>query len=243
MRCLAVALALALRGACGLKPVRRRAVVGPLVAAVALPVARCDAVDVAQLVPAAAPTLDPADVYYPSALEGAWRCTVKRTLVEGDVSAAEAAWRGLGGSGDFKALTEGFDTRFVRVYDGVILDRSYELESRLGRGAVSAWSKAPDAAITFKGGMIKVVQRTSERVKRVKEGDSQSAAGAGFDEVFLLTDSNGFERQARVRRKLKPNGNDSIDGLEILTTFRVLDGVAGDLPTSTTKTRIRYDRL
>lgn len=37
--------------------------------------------------------------------------------------------------------------------------------------------------------------------------------------------------------------NGGIDGLEIVKTYRVFEGVVGDLPTSTCKTRMRLERM
>ena len=45
-----------------------------------------------------------------------------------------------------------------------------------------------------------------------------------------------------MKQRYRPAADGGYDGLEIFRTFRLLDGVAGDLPTSTTKTRIRLYR-
>ena len=49
--------------------------------------------------------------------------------------------------------------------------------------------------------------------------------------------------QRRFRRALTPEGERLVEGLEILKTYRVLDGIAGvEYPTSTTKSLIRMTR-
>ncbi|KAJ1423704.1 hypothetical protein B484DRAFT_398576, partial [Ochromonadaceae sp. CCMP2298] len=56
--------------------------------------------------------LERGDVEFPVQLRGDWDTVRKITLVEGDAGAAAAVWRGLGGTGDFRALTENYVTRF-----------------------------------------------------------------------------------------------------------------------------------
>ena len=79
-----------------------------------------------------------------------------------------------------------------------------------------------------------------------------SEAGFGSDELVRIKSSAGgafkslsVYRAARIRRRWRrgfdeTTGKQIGDGLEIVTTYRVLDGVAGtEMPTSTTKSRIR----
>lgn len=177
----------------------------------------------------AAPAEDP---LYPASLLGRWRCARTIASVEGDVGQARTAWRALGG-GDAAAFAERrpeapFESRFVAApgrtypfegatYEGVVLDRAAERASRGGAG--------PEPA---------AVARTFDL----------QPEGFGFDETDRWTD--GVERALRVRRKYRrafdKAGNREIEGLEIVQTFRVLDGVAGDLPTSTTKSTLRLAR-
>ena len=234
MRLACLWFSLAAHGAVGLI-VRRRAlplIAATTIAATTLAVPNCGALSLTQS------SLDEVDVFFPAALVGKWQVTLKRTLVEGDAAAAEAAWRGLGGSGSFRALTESYETRFVTGGGtspklAAIVDREFELDSRLGVGSVESWARDAPGVISFaRGGGMRVVQRNAE----------QAESGFGFTEYIVLTDGTGFERVARVQRRLR-TATGGIDGLEIVKTYRLLDGVASDLPTSTTKTRIRYDRL
>ena len=103
------------------------------------------------------------DVLYPASLVGEWRCERVLTAVEGDQTAAEGAWRALGGgTTPFVAgRAETYETRFVapaaaatyefegRDVAGVVLDRAFELEKRRGAGAVS-WDppRAEDSSAT-----------------------------------------------------------------------------------------------
>jgi len=188
------------------------------------------------------------DVSFPISMEGDWDIITKITLVEGDANAAEAAWRGLGGTGDFKSLTERFKTRLIKeVGDGrnTVVDRAYEMQSRIGTTGRVQESSSPDQIkyIRVENGdakkdfSLRVWQRSIEQLDN----------GVGFKELVAINE-NGFERVAQVKRRYKPesaSGGGRInawDGLEIVKTFRLLDGVIGDLPTSTIKSRIRMER-
>jgi len=197
-----------------------------------------------------------------------WRVQRVVTSVEGDLGQAAVAWKSLGG-GDERAftskLTEAYDTRFVVApdtmqgaeysYEGktlrsAILDRSFDLSHRIGIGgdAVS-WDPASSPnALTYQRGNgdkveLAVVQRRIE---------PPAESGFGSDELYRIRSSAGgafsglnVYRAARVRRRWRrgfdeATGRRIVDGLEITTTYRVLDGIAGvEMPTSTTKSRIR----
>ena len=50
--------------------------------------------------------------------------------------------------------------------------------------------------------------------------------------------------QRRYRRSLTSDGARLVEGLEIMRTYRVLDGIAGvEFPTSTTKSLLRLTRV
>jgi hypothetical protein len=192
--------------------------------------------------------LQATDVLFPSALKGDWHATRKITLVEGDAGMAEAAWRGLGGQGDFKALTERFPTRFVGQPGsgpmmGVVMDRGFETAARIGAagGRVLQWEHERPNVLRYSGvaGAGEVVVRVWQRSIEQLDG------GFGFKELYTIDEGSGpgkFERVASIKRRYRLSSG-GIDGLEIMKTFRLLDGVVGDLPTSTMKTRIRLDRL
>ena len=59
----------------------------------------------------------------------------------------------------------------------------------------------------------------------------------------LLPQQKAARVQRRYRRSFDSSGNRVVEGLEIVKTFRVLDGVAGlEMPTSTTKSQLRLIR-
>ena len=92
-------------------------------------------------------------------------------------------------------------------------------------------------------------------VQRSVEQPSESNKGWGSNELLRVTTSAGslfgdlsINYAARVRRRWRrggvtPDGVRVVEGLEIVTTYRVLDGIAGtEYPTSTTKATIRLTR-
>ena len=201
------------------------------------------------------------DVLYPASLVGAWRCERVLTAVEGDQTAAEGAWRALGGgTTPFVAgRAETYETRFVapaaaatyefegRDVAGVVLDRAFELNHRRGAGGGGAVSWDPRAPSILRDGdaTLTVVSRTSEI----------SEAGFGFDELVRVDAAAGgliggaarVSRLVRVKRRFRrafaKDGRRVVEGLEIVKTYRVLDGVAeADLPTSSAKSTLRFER-
>ena len=81
-----------------------------------------------------------------------------------------------------------------------------------------------------------------------------SDKGWGSNELVRLTTAagsvfGGFQVdyaarvQRRFRRAVADSGERVVEGLEIVKTYRVLDGVAGvEMPTSTTKSILRLTR-
>lgn len=137
-----------------------------------------------------------------------------------------------------------------KKYFGVILDRGFELDSRT-RGASVSWEpSAPDAlsyerAAGGRGGAaeLRVLERSVEL---------PSEKGWGSNELLRLRTPTGFgdakidyalRVQRRFRRGTTESGARVVEGLEIIKTYRVLDGVAGiEMPTSTTKATLRLTR-
>jgi len=92
---------------------------------------------------------------------------------------------------------------------------------------------------------LTVVSRTSEI----------SEAGFGFDELIRVDAAAGgliggaarvsrlIRCKRRYRRAFAEDGRRVVEGLEIVKTYRVLDGVAeADLPTSSAKYTLRLER-
>ena len=62
-----------------------------------------------------------------------------------------------------------------------------------------------------------------------------------------LFGSNRIQRAVKVQRRFRrafgKDGSRIVEGLEIVKTFRVMDGIAGtEMPTSTTKSSLRLTR-
>jgi len=153
------------------------------------------------------------------------------------------------------------------ILTGTIVDRVFEMESRLNakippdqqQSETETKNKAQfinssgdgDATTTTlkyettKGATVSlaVVERTIEK---------PNENGFGHNELVRITTAAGglvpgnIIKAARVKRRFRrgydKEGNRIVEGLEIVKTFRVLDGVAGDLPTSTTKSQIQFSR-
>lgn len=143
------------------------------------------------------------------------------------------------------------------------LDRKYELSSRAfgggaaaseGGGAVRWDDESGNAAIHYARGDSNGDAVSLAVVRRKIEPPSES--GVGSDEVYRIESSAGgifggtnVYRAARVRRRYRrgfdeATGRRTLEGIEIVTTHRVLDGIAGmELPTSTCKSRLRYTQM
>jgi hypothetical protein len=181
------------------------------------------------------------DAVFPISMEGLWICDRIVTQVEGDSFQAETAWRGLGGTGPLKAnRSESFQTRFVRSSSfgdsGVVIDRAFEIASRANGKDISWTVEFPDT-LKYDHTNLKVVQRSVEL---------PSDKGFGFNELVRIDDGpivRAAQIKRRYRRAFDEAGGRVVEGLEIMKTFRVLDGVAGtEFPTSVTKSQIRLRR-
>lgn len=183
----------------------------------------------------------PGDVIYPNSMEGTWLCERVIVKVEGDTFQAEAAFQSLGGKRKLEpGSIEQFQTRYIRspLVDstGVVADRGFEMISRTG-GEDVQWEVAEPNALTHDQTRLRVVKRAVE---------VPNDQGFGFDELIRVDESlitRAVQVKRRYRRAFDEDGSRVIEGLEIMKTFRVLDGVAGtELPTSTTKSTIRMIR-
>lgn len=203
------------------------------------------------------------DVIYPASMEGRWKCQRFVTSVEGDAGQAEIAWRSLGGCGrTMMNHVESFDVNFItpsselnikneyvfegNVFKGVVLDRGGEIKSRSNEQYKTVWTLESPNTLTYNTDSsfveVVVVQRKVEL---------PSEKGFGFDELYRITSSAGgifgenkvqraIRLKRRYRRALDENGNRIVEGLEIMKTYRVLDGIAGvEMPTSTTKSQLK----
>ena len=186
------------------------------------------------------------DVIYLPSLVGVWQCQREVLQVDGDTEQAQEAWVALGGlPGDFKKPTATYLTRYINGTDGLVLDRGFEVQSRQRKdGGVVSWEVTQPDSLAFGSTELCVVQRSVE---------PPSDEGWGCDELVRITTAAGgifgdtkVVKVARVKRRYRrayaDSGDRIIEGLEIVKTYRVLDGIAGELPTSTTKSRIQMTR-
>jgi hypothetical protein len=189
------------------------------------------------------PRLAEKDVVYPASMEGPWVCHRRVTHVEGDAFQAGSAWKAMGGNGPpLRAdQVETYPTRFVTsgVLGGlsaVVADRGFEMASRTRRSGI-AWNVDMPDTLEYDKFKIAVVRRNVE---------PPSDQGFGFDELYRIQDgpvTRAVQVKRRYRRAFDEDGNRVVEGLEIMKTFRVLDGVAGtEIPTSTTKSKLRLTR-
>jgi len=203
---------------------------------------------------------------FPASMEGTWRCTRSVVAMEGDIGQAEQAYRNLGGSLDkptkgIESYTQTFmippsnwnmknDYLFEgKTYQGAILDRGLDISARRNGNVHNVSWNIDTQTLHYETDNdkvdISVVQRKVEY---------PSANGFGFDELYKLASSAGglfgdtnvlraVRVKRRYRRALDENGNRIVDGIELMKTYRVLDGIAGiEMPTSTTKSQIQLSR-
>ena len=216
--------------------------------------------------------LSSSDVFYPSSMIDNTKWKVQRvvTSVEGDLGQAALSWQLLGGGSELaftSKLTEVYDASFVAApntmddanyeYDGkmlhaAILDRRGELSSRTGIANDAIQWDAKGSSISYTRNNNDAVSLTVVRRKI----EPPSEEGFGSDEIYRIESSAGgifsgtnLYRAARVRRRFRRgfdegSGKRILDAIEVVTTHRVLDGIAGiELPTSTCKSRLRYTQL
>lgn len=181
------------------------------------------------------------DVLYPISMVGSWICDRVVTDVSGDEFQASEAWRCLGGPNKLKAnMAESFRTRYIRSplieAEGVVNDRGFELSSRANIDA--SWAVDNPNFLNYDKVKLAVKSRSIEL---------PSEKGFGFDELIRIDDGPYIIRAVQIKRRYRrafdESGNRLVEGLEIMKTFRVLDGVAGtELPTSVVKSQIRLRR-
>ena len=218
--------------------------------------------------------LSSSDVFYPSSMTNTnWKVQRVINSVEGDLGQATLAWQLLGGSSDERAftskLTEVYESSYIEVpqtmkedatyeFEGkklqaAVLDRGSELASRTGIAKdLAQWDTTNNSLTYTRNNNNDAVNLTVVRRKI----EPPSEAGFGFDEIYRIESSAGgifggtnLDRCAKVRRRYRrgfdeTSGKRIVDAIEIVTTHRVMDGIAGiEMPTSTCKSRLRYTQL
>jgi len=183
-----------------------------------------------------------ADVIYPKSMEGPWNCERVVVRVEGDKFQAGEIYRCLGGKSSLlqEGSIEHFETWYISSpaisISGVVVDRGFEISSRAKTKDVQ-WNVGKPNLLECDKVKLVVVKRSVE---------VPSDNGFGFDELLRVEDgttTRAVQVKRRYRRSFDDQGNRVVEGLEIMKTFRVLDGIAGiEFPTSTVKSQIRLVR-
>ena len=146
------------------------------------------------------------------------------------------------------------------VMQGVVLDRGFEISMR-ARGTQVIWDKATPSALAYQrpgpegGGGAGAPSNKVDLAVVQRAVDMPSAKGFGLNELVRVTTAAGglfggsatVQRACRVQRRFRRAFVDGegtgrarvVEGLEIVKTYRVLDGVANALPTSSTKSTLR----
>eukprot|EP00977_Amphora_coffeiformis_P012787 scaffold3234_cov166-Amphora_coffeaeformis.AAC.2 len=180
------------------------------------------------------------DGFFPVSMEGLWMCQRVVSNVDGDSFQANTAWKALGSKSNLPA-PESYLTRFVKSpYEGdlasyTVMDRGFDYASR--SGTTVDWSvREPNHLQSSNKIQLDVYSRLVEL---------PNDQGWGSQELFKITDGP-FLRAALVKRRFRRNFEGDqrvVEGLEVVKTFRVLDGVAGtEYPTSTIRSQIRLTR-
>ena len=202
--------------------------------------------------------------------EGAWKllggCTTPTSSSGGDFQKVEEKY--LVRFIDLRRTTDGIIGLDGKKYYGDVFDRGYEIEERTGSSGSAAaaaaaaatvvqWDPRAPNTLNYKKSdgssspatELKVVQRSvepqnnkgslagSNELIRVTTTTSALFGSTSFDIIYAT------RVQRRWRRGTTEEGDRVVEGLEIVKTYRVLDGIAGiEFPTSTVKSTIRLTR-
>jgi len=197
---------------------------------------------------------DMGDVLYPVSMEGIWICDRAIKSIDGDTYQAKELYRALGCNNVeeyFKInQVESFPTKFMKSGDGnyVINDRGYELLSRtknINTDSVNVnWNIDEPNILEY----INKNKKKIQLIVKDRSNEIPNDKGFGFNELLCIQDESSFITRAvqmkrRYRRSYDAQGNRIVEGIEIIKTFRVLDGIAGtEYPTSTIKSAITLYR-
>jgi hypothetical protein len=197
------------------------------------------------------------DAFFPVSMVGFWDCERTIRSVEGDTQQAERVWQVLGGSKlrDLKpGITEVYTTHLILspytenkvIANYTVVDRAYEYANRSSTQLENiVWTvNQPNS--------LQVLRPSGNRLQldvvwRIVELPNDQ--GWGNQEFWKVSETNSpaILRAALVKRRFRRNfdekGRRVVEGLEVVQTFRVLDGIAGtEFPTSTVKSILRYTR-
>ncbi|CAB9508920.1 expressed unknown protein [Seminavis robusta] len=199
---------------------------------------------------------DPSNLVFPASMKGRYACQRTVVAVDGDVYQAQSAWKSLGGGkGNFfggNTVPESYETQLIPMMIAnnnggdnpkfTVVDRGYELASRtaISRDAVQ-WKVGQPNRITTAASNnnveLAVIQRS------VIPPNPEQGILAGGQELIRITEGP-FVRAVLIKQRFRQAGDGVVEGLEIMKTYRVLDGIAGtEFPTSTTKSTLRWTRI
>lgn len=198
------------------------------------------------------------DVFFPVSMQGLWQCERKVVSVDGNAAQAQWAWQALGGRDKVLSTTtaENYLTRLVpSPYSNdlsgyTVVDRGYEYTARSGQefNRVTWQVDQPNSLQTnsYNSNLqLDVVWRLvempndqgwgSQELCRIREGNSPLLKAILIKRRFRRNYSYADTKNAPPQRV--------VEGLEVVQTFRVLDGVAGtESPTSSIKSVLRWTR-
>ena len=213
------------------------------------------------------------DVLYPPSMAGVWHCERVIKSIDGDIYQAKEAYRALGGTDSYFVTNkiESYHTKYIpspqpgskedktTIVEYVVNDRGYELASRLhtlaeteGATSTVTWTVEEPNTVEYLNNSKKTIQlRITDRMV-----EPPSDQGFGFNELISIQDnsgsgaltSTGTLRAVQIKRRYRRSfeattGARIVEGLEIMKTYRVLDGIAGiEYPTSTVKSQITLSR-
>jgi len=217
---------------------------------------------------------EPNNIVFPVSLEGTYSCQRSIVSIEGDTYQAETAWKALGGGSKGANVVFGvgktpetYTTRFIASGNQqyAVLDRAFEWSSRVHSSLdatttttttaattttnanIAQWNpNAPNVATLNGRTELAVIQRS------VIEPNLDQGIVAGGQELVRIRDGP-FTRAVIVKQRFRPSSStnnsedynyEELEGLELVKTYRVLDGIAGtEFPTSTTKSKIKLKRI
>ena len=193
------------------------------------------------------PPLKAPEALYPASCVGIWHVEREITSIEGDSQIARTLWRLLGGSTGEKNKfvlggVEEYETKFVpfgsrKDGDGAfsIVDRAFEIISRKKLD----FAVYKDNSLTYPDTILTVVQRSIEEPNDLGFGSNELIKIFSRETPPLGNILRAARVQRRFRRGFDQDGKRILEGIEIVKTYRVLDGIAGvEMPTSTVKSRL-----
>ena len=176
----------------------------------------------------------PSEALLPEAIYAGndWIADRKLTIIEGDEKAAETAWRALGGAGAFEVLHK---EKYTAGFKPTNEKMTYNSEKFPTWASTATGSVAVDRSVEVASRGGKSTQLKSAGVKIEDIGRGQ----IGTKELFVA-DGVAFS----VARAYEPAPLAKMFGIkEVVTTFALApDGSVGTAPTSTTKSRLHYEK-